>query len=313
MLAALEGQDLAPWVTEQAKMLFGSFLSLLAAVSSVASVTISPHVRHEHRRGIPDGWNLVRRAPPTTALPLKVGLVQPNLDQLEKHLLDVSHPDSPNYGQHWSPAKIAQTFRPSKDSVDTVLQWLTSEGIGASRINLSKTGGWVEANVSVKEAEALLKTQYSVYEHAATGAEHLACGSAYHLPEHVSNHVELVTPTLHFDVKLKREPVDVLGKRSAQFKPGIAKSIGQPGAGVVTPKTTGRVKVSGPCARLDPSAPLMNLLSFRKYYKDSPSATNLSHPTVCALCTVSRMSLLLQRKTASASVRVLRFYKCLIN
>lgn len=239
-------------------MLFGLFLSLLATVSYVASVTISPHVRHEHRRSIPDGWNLVRRAPPTTVLPLKVGLVQPNLDQLEKHLLDVSHPDSPNYGQHWSPAKIAQTFRPSKDSVDTVLQWLTWEGIDASRINLSKTGGWVEANVSVTEAEALLKTQYSVYEHAATGAEHLACGSAYHLPEHVSSHVELVTPTLHFDVKFKREPVDVLVKRSAQTKPGIAKSIGQPGAGVVTPKTTGKVKVSGTCAHPDSSEPLMN-------------------------------------------------------
>ncbi|TCD67356.1 hypothetical protein EIP91_000223 [Steccherinum ochraceum] len=141
----------------------------------------------------------MRRAPPTTVLPLRIGLIQPNIRDLEKHLLDISHPDSANYGQHWSAAKIAHVFRPSKDSADTVRHWLSSEGIDAARIALSKTGSWLEVNVSVAEAEALLKTEYSLYEHEGTGTQHLACGPAYHLPEHVSEHVELVVPTLHFD------------------------------------------------------------------------------------------------------------------
>ncbi|KAH8079080.1 subtilisin-like protein [Cristinia sonorae] len=214
-------------------------LSLLTVF--VSAINISPHIRHEHRRDLPSGWNVVRRAPPTSTLPLRIGLAQPNLDQLEKHLLDVSHPDSPNYGQHWTPAKIAETFRPSQESVDAVREWLALEGVDASRMKLSKTGGWLEATVSVKEAEALLRTQYSVYEHEETGTQHIACGSAYHLPEHVSKHVELVTPTLHFDVKLKRDTGEGFNKRTAG--PGFAKSIGKPGSGVVNPKTTGRINI----------------------------------------------------------------------
>ena len=223
-------------------MRFTVLLSLVATACSVAAVTISPHVRHEHRRSIPEGWRVLRRAQPTSVVPLRIGLVQPNIDELEKHLLDVSHPESANYGKHWSPAKIAETFRPSKDSVDTVREWLTAEGIDGSRVQLSKTGGWLEAKVTIEEAESLLKTQYSIYEHTS-GAQHLACDSAYHLPEHVSSHVDLVTPTLHFDLKVKRQPFQDVEKRAAQVKPGVAKSIGQPGFSVVSPKTTGRVKV----------------------------------------------------------------------
>ncbi|KAH8081328.1 peptidase S8/S53 domain-containing protein [Cristinia sonorae] len=214
---------------------------LLALVASASSLTITPHVRHEYRRSIPSGWNAVHRASPTAVLPLRIGLVQPGLEELEKHLLDVSQPESPNYGQHWSAGRVAETFRPSKQSVDTVREWLHSEGIDASRVKLSKSGGWIEATVSVQEAESLLKTHYSVYEHESTGTQHVACGSEYHLPEHVSKHVELVTPTLHFDVKLKREPVEELEKRVS--KPGTAKTIGQPGHGVVVPKTTGRINI----------------------------------------------------------------------
>ncbi|CAL1709472.1 unnamed protein product [Somion occarium] len=217
-----------------------ALLSLLLVVHA-SSPLVSPSVRHEFRRNLPSGWTPVRRAPSTSVLPLRIGLVQPNLDQIETLLLDVSHPESPNYGQHWSPEKVASTFRPSKHSVDTVRQWLYSEGIAVSRVKLNGNGGWIEANVTVHEAESLLMTEYHVYEHADTGTRHIACGQGYHLPEHISKHVDLVTPTIHFDIKLKREPIGS-EKRDHGAKPGVGKSIGQPGSGVVIPKTTGFIK-----------------------------------------------------------------------
>lgn len=222
--------------------MFTRSLTLLGLTVSAwgLSPRLSPHVRHESRRSLPNDWAPVRRAPSDVVLPLRIGLVQPNLDNIESFLLDVSHPDSPNYGNHWSAAKVASTFRPSAESVDTVKFWLNSGGIDLSRIRLSAGGNWLEANLTIAEAEELLKTEYYVYGHEPSGTEHIACGSAYHLPEHVSKHVDLITPTLHFDVKVKRDR-SVLRKRSngSSIKPG------QPGfGGPVSPKTGGKIQVS---------------------------------------------------------------------
>ncbi|KAH9846221.1 subtilisin-like protein [Lenzites betulinus] len=203
---------------------------LLALVLGLASTAaaLSPHVRHESRRSLPRGWAPVRRAERDSILPLRIGLAQSNLEALEEYLLDVSHPESPNYGNHWSPAKVAQTFRPSADAVDTVRSWLVGSGIDAHRVRLNPSGGWLTANVTVAEAERLLATEYHVYEHEESGHKQIGCDSAYHLPEHVAKHVEIVTPTLHFDAKVKKR--------------GIKSSVGDPGAGPVSPKTTGTIK-----------------------------------------------------------------------
>lgn len=212
-------------------------LSLRASCFGASSVT-APRIKHESRRSLPTDWEQSHRAPVDTILPLRIGLAQPNLDRIEQLLLDVSHPDSPNYGNHWSAAKVANTFRPSPESVDIIREWLAMEGITPSRIRLSNSGGWMEANISVAEAEQLLKTEYHVYNHAASGTKHIACGSGYHLPEHVSKHVELVTPTLHFDVPIKGRSNDV----EKRFQnPGVRP--GQPGFGPVSPVTVGSIKV----------------------------------------------------------------------
>ena len=172
-------------------------------------------------------------------LPLSVGLVQSNLADLDAHLMDVAHPDSPNYSKHWTPAEVANVFRPSKESVDAVHAWLVEDGwISPDRIVLSKSGGWVMVNVTVEEAEHLLGTEYYVYEHSKDGREHVACHGQYHLPEHVSKHVDLITPTLHFDVKIKRHG-------SADF--AVAKKIGSVGFGAA-PKMGGPVHVSSAIA-----------------------------------------------------------------
>ncbi|PCH45047.1 subtilisin-like protein [Wolfiporia cocos MD-104 SS10] len=194
-------------------------LGLLAAGAAV-----SPRVLHESRSAPPSGWHAVRRAERDTALPLRVGLAQQNLDKLEDYLLDVSHPDSPNYGRHWTAGQVAQTFRPSTEATEAVRAWLLAEGVDAQRIKLSKSGGWVGVDVTVAEAENLLKTRYHVYQYGSEGrvTEHIACSEGYHLPEHVSYHVDVVMPTLHFDVKV-RERLGLERRSSRSSKPNAEK------------------------------------------------------------------------------------------
>lgn len=214
-----------------------AFAILALTYSCLAAPSVSELVRHESRRSLPLDWEPSYRAPADFVLPLRVALTQPNLDNIESLLLDVSHPESPNYGQHWSAAKVAEMFRPTSESISTVMEWLLSEGIDGSRIRLSKSGGWIEANVTVSEAELLLSTEYHVYNHGPTDTKHIACDSAYHLPEHVSKHVDIVTPTLHFDVKVKR------GVEQGKRFDNNAVRPGDPGFGPVVPKTVGSIKV----------------------------------------------------------------------
>ncbi|KAI0717849.1 subtilisin-like protein [Cerioporus squamosus] len=212
-------------------LLFHLFVGGLAVITSAARAP-AKRVLHESRRSLPTGWSAVRRAEPNTVLPLSIGLVQSNLENLDAYLIDVAHPDSPNYSKHWTALEVANTFRPSAESVDVVRAWLVEDGwIDAERIVLSKSGGWVMVNVTVEEAEHLLGTEYYVYEHAEDGRQHLACHGGYHLPEHVSKHVDLVTPTLHFDVKIRRhESGDT----------NVAKQLGSVGFGA-SPKMGGPV------------------------------------------------------------------------
>lgn len=86
--------------------------------------------------------------------------------------MDVSHPDSPNYGNHYTAEQVKEMFKPSQESVDAVTDWLESEGIDRDRMKLSNSGGWVEINLTVDEAERMLDAEYTVYQHTY-GNEHV--------------------------------------------------------------------------------------------------------------------------------------------
>ena len=131
---------------------------------------------------------------------MRIALAQSNLHKGYDHLMDVSHPKSPNYGKHWSAHEVAEAFAPKQESVDSVLEWLKSSDISGDRIRQSQSLGWLHFNATVREAEALLRTKYHVHRHH-TGKPHVACES-YHVPQHLRSHIDFITPTVHFDTKV---------------------------------------------------------------------------------------------------------------
>ncbi|KAK7055138.1 peptidase S8/S53 domain-containing protein [Favolaschia claudopus] len=174
---------------------------------------------HERRASIPHGWSRIDTPVPTTALlPLRIGLKQSNIDRLNDILMDISHPDSDNYGKHWKAEDVKTFFRPSEGSVSTVMQWLEDSGVNRARIELSSGENWVHVkDLTVAEAERILNTEYHLYQHT-DGQARLAC-SAYSVPSHIQSHIELITPTLHFDGRAppgKRNTHSPLAKRKLQ-------------------------------------------------------------------------------------------------
>ncbi|KAK9780096.1 putative Protease s8 tripeptidyl peptidase [Seiridium cardinale] len=189
-------------------MRFAILASLLATLA--VAVDAKPlgrtidHVVHEERSVARRSWTRTRRLHGLRPLPVRIGLSQSNLHKADDFINAVSHPKSANYGKHWTPKQIIDTFAPKQESIDTVKQWLEEEGIDMDRVKLSKGRHWLEFQATVHEVERLLRTEYHVYKHNQHGNFHFACDK-YHVPGHLVDHIDIITPTVHFDQRVGHE------------------------------------------------------------------------------------------------------------
>ena len=104
-------------------------------------------------------------------------------------------------------------FRDSPSCQDVVERF----GIDLSRVKLSKSGNWMTFNATASEAESLLRTQYHLYSHSS-GSRHVAC-EHYSIPAHLSQHIDIITPTVHFDENM----VTKRGQRLGEYETALKK------------------------------------------------------------------------------------------
>ena len=102
--------------------------------------------------------------------------------------------------------------------------WLVSSGIEPNRISLSRGRNWLNFDANISEVESLLKTEYKVYQHT-TGQNHIACDD-YSVPEQLSQHIDLIMPTIHFDTKIVGDEQHRNQKRDPAFLPGNTNNNG---------------------------------------------------------------------------------------
>ncbi|KAM0805168.1 peptidase S8/S53 domain-containing protein [Usnea florida] len=177
------------------------------------------HVVHEKRSGS-SAWSPMQGAKPDgrITLPVRIGLTESNLDQGDAILMGVSDPTSEKYGKHLTAEQIIEQFAPQPETINAVQNWLVSSGIEPNRISLSRGKNWLNFDANISEVEGLLKTEYKVYQHT-TGQNHIACDD-YSVPEELSQHIDLIMPTIHFDTKIVGDPQHSNQKRDPAFLPG---------------------------------------------------------------------------------------------
>lgn len=156
--------------------LFLNFL-LATAVTALRATHSPSTVVHEKRADHPSLTHS-RRLEGHVTVPLKIGLKQENTGSIAEHLLAVSDPHSPSFGQHWSPEKVARVFAPADETREAVAAWLSDSGFG-DRMRFSNNKAWIHVDdATVDEVEGLLGTEYHVYTHDS-GEEH--AGECYPL------------------------------------------------------------------------------------------------------------------------------------
>ncbi|KAM5534444.1 hypothetical protein V8D89_011911 [Ganoderma adspersum] len=169
-------------------------LALAAGASAVPSTTA-----HKVKESVvsPRGWVKRAPAPADHIIDLRIALPQPNFDELERHLYEVSDPFHDRYGQHLSKEEVEDLVAPEAESVHLVNEWLASHGVSEDGLSRSPAKDWVHIKIPVALAEEMLKTKYHVWTHDATGTS-IVRTTSYSLPEHLHDHVELIQPTTMF-------------------------------------------------------------------------------------------------------------------
>lgn len=90
-------------------VLLGSTLSVLGVPSEPLRRGLGDHVIHEERSSLPRGWiKHESRLDKSRTIPIRINLIQGDIDEKgESLLMEVSHPESPKYGEHYSPHAVA--------------------------------------------------------------------------------------------------------------------------------------------------------------------------------------------------------------
>lgn len=138
------------------------FIALLAIAACLAVPSPESYVVYE-RRSL-SSWRPTKRAAGTFALPMRFALRQSNLHELDARLNDVAHPESSNYGKHYTAEQVKEAFSPSDNTVNAIMEWLHTSGHDSATV--SPSGNWVDVVLSVSQAEELLRTTYYQYEHS---------------------------------------------------------------------------------------------------------------------------------------------------
>ncbi|KAN0106727.1 putative Tripeptidyl-peptidase sed1 [Hyaloscypha variabilis] len=181
-----------------------AFVALIAHCG--AAPTPASYSVHEKRTTSPRLWNRGERVDGDAILPIRIGLTQNSLENAERHLMDVSHPSSPNFGKHWTQEQVHDMFAPSEEAVQSVRAWLVAAGIEDDAIVHSDNKGWLAFDIPAWQAEDLFQTEYHEHIHSTSQQIRVGCDE-YSLPSHVREHVDYILPGVKHSASLRKTEV----------------------------------------------------------------------------------------------------------
>ncbi|KAL7625938.1 hypothetical protein AAE478_002707 [Parahypoxylon ruwenzoriense] len=161
-----------------------SFLILFASAASAKVM--------DSLASVPKGWAELSQASPDDRVSLRVGLSQQHTAALEQTVLEISTPGHPNYGMHMSRDEVRAYTAPTKQSVSSVVDWLTESGV-IPLVN----NDWITFTTGVKTANDLLNASFAWYQYEAGGSPKLRTLS-YSIPDALASSIDLIQPTTRF-------------------------------------------------------------------------------------------------------------------
>lgn len=153
------------------------------------------HILKEHHAA-PAEWTPIAPADLGHQFQLHIGVRQRNFAGLEKRLLEISDPLHGDYGNYLSTEQINAFISPSDDTVTKLHAWLESHGVAADQLQYSSAKDWLTiSNITVSEAQTLLKTKYHIYRREG---QDVIRAERWSLPADVHDLIDAIHPTNSF-------------------------------------------------------------------------------------------------------------------
>jgi subtilase family serine protease len=130
---------------------------------------------------------------------------QKNMDELKRVLHDVSEPDSPNYGRHWSGEQV-RALTENLEGRDAIVSYLNANG--ANVISESLGGEFVTANATLSVWKKMLNTEfYMFHQRQHNGDIHqFARAHEYSVPKELHSHIHHVLNVIELPVLSATRP-----------------------------------------------------------------------------------------------------------
>lgn len=195
-----------------------SFNGLFRLVSLIGALIGVQAVRHsasdlavlESLPQVPEGWHQDSRVPTDKFLYFRIAIVQENAFEFEQHVISISSPGHPLYGQHMERDELKRMLQPSPEASAAVLNWL--EGNGVSRTKIEDHGDWINFHVSAFDAERLLGTRFHYYSSSDSHRMQIRT-LQYSVPKSLHRYIQMIQPTTRFGgIRPQRFHHTVLGQ-----------------------------------------------------------------------------------------------------
>lgn len=169
---------------------------LVTLIGAQAAVTfVSNLVVLESLPAVPQGWRQGVSVPAQELLRFRIALKQENAFAFEQHVIDISTPDHPKYGQHMKRDELKAMLRPSSNASTAVLQWLSKEHVQTT--DVEDDGDWINFSVAAANAERMLNTKFYYYT-GSMGKTMIIRTLRYSVPEKLHQYVQMIQPTTRF-------------------------------------------------------------------------------------------------------------------
>jgi len=158
-----------------------------------------------------EGWQKLHRVEANQILEFTLALKQQNKAELESILLEVSDPDSQNYGEYLTVDQITEIVSPSEETIEIVRIWLANNDVPQEKCSLTANKDFLVCKISCEVAEKLLTgVVFSYFKHAKLKSVYVRSNSRYYVPVYVAQHLDFIGgvhrfPNVNF---LKTKQVD---------------------------------------------------------------------------------------------------------
>lgn len=171
-----------------------TIIVVLAGVQSAPASNFELTVL-ENLPQIPQGWHQGRAAPASKRLRFRIAVKQESAFAFEQHVIAVSTPDHPMYGQHMQRDELKAMLRPSADASEAILSWLFAEGVNPA--DIQDDGDWINFFVPAAEAERVLDTKFYYYTNSISDIERIRT-LHYSVPRNLHQYIHMIQPTTRF-------------------------------------------------------------------------------------------------------------------